>query len=197
MKVIGLAGGSGTGKSMIAAHLVERGAAHIDADKVGHEVLDRVDVRSEVVAAFGERILADGEIDRAKLGRLVFGDPHLLEKLNSIVHPRIIEECRGRIDAFAAQGIDLVVVDAALLLEVPVSFGIDLMIALRADPGVRKQRLLDKGGFSEEQIDARMSHHKHLEDAFDRATVIVDANRPKDVVLEHIDRLIETGLGND
>ena len=75
MKVIGLTGGIGSGKSTVARLLAGMGAVTLDLDKVGHDVLRQADVRNRLVAAFGRGILAaDGEIDRSKLGRLVFRD---------------------------------------------------------------------------------------------------------------------------
>jgi len=194
MKVIGVAGGSGTGKSMIAAHLEAGGAGHIDADRVGHEVLDEEAVRERLVAAFGRGIVEGGRVSRVSLARLVFGDPSKLERLNSIVHPRIIEVCRERIAHFKERGCRLVVVDAALLLEVPVTFEIDLMIALQASRDERVRRLVARGDGSVAEIEARLRSQEHLEDAFDRADAIVNTDAPKTVVLEQVDRLVATLL---
>src|SRR4030042_38837 len=99
MKVIGLTGGIGSGKSMVAQFLAELGAVIIDADKVGHEVFKPgTEAWREVVAAFGKQILnTKGEIDRKKLGEIVFGNPELLSQLNIITHPKINEAVKAKL----------------------------------------------------------------------------------------------------
>ena len=91
MKVIGLIGGIGSGKSTVSQFLQELGAVLIDADRVGHEVYQpNTDTWREVVAAFGRQILTpSGDIDREKLGEIVFGNPDSLVRLNRIMHPRL------------------------------------------------------------------------------------------------------------
>ena len=96
MKIISLTGGIGSGKSTVSAILKELGAVVIDADKVGHEVIDPgTPGWQEVVATFGRDILTpQGTIDRKKLAQIVFNNPEALQKLNQIVHPKIDAEVR-------------------------------------------------------------------------------------------------------
>ena len=98
MLVIGLTGGIGTGKSLVARILEQLGAVVIDADRVGHEAyMPNSLVWREVVEAFGEDILRPGgEIDRKRLGAIVFGDSAEMAKLNSIMHPRMAEMIHQR-----------------------------------------------------------------------------------------------------
>ena len=119
MFVIGLTGGIGTGKTHVSKLLQEHGATVINADLVGHEAyLPHTETWREVVAAFGEDILdEDEQIDRRKLGAIVFSDPAHLQRLNSIVHPRIYAMIRDRIEELTADGVQVVVVEAALLIE--------------------------------------------------------------------------------
>ncbi len=120
MLVIGLTGGIGTGKSEVSRILCELGARVIDADRVGHEAysLDSEAWR-EVVEAFGERILSTtGEIDRKQLGNIVFGDPQARLRLDAIMHPRMARMIQGRISRMEQEGAEVVVLEAALLLEV-------------------------------------------------------------------------------
>ena len=196
MQIIGLAGGSGTGKTTIAEHLAARGARHIDTDRIGHRLLDDPQVSAALVSAFGAEILIDGAVDRHRLAQMVFDDPSRLQQLNSIIHPRIVDECARLVAQYEEEGADLVVVDAALLLDVPMSFKIDMTIALTADHEERVRRLLSMG-HTREQIEARLRNQQHIEATFDRADVVVDAGRPKEVVFAEIDRLIETGSDTD
>ena len=119
MFVIGLTGGIGTGKTQVSNILKSLGATAINADQVGHEAyLPHTDTWREVVAAFGGDILdSDDQIVRSKLGAIVFSDPAQLQKLNSIVHPRIYDMISDRIESLSGNGVEVAVVEAALLIE--------------------------------------------------------------------------------
>jgi dephospho-CoA kinase len=119
MKIIGLTGGIGSGKSAVASILKELGATLIDSDKVGHEVLKPGSSGWwEVVNTFGQEILTlQGAIDRQKLSEIVFKNPLALQKLNQIVHPKIESEVQGRLKIFEGQGVKVVVIEAALISE--------------------------------------------------------------------------------
>ena len=120
MRVIGLTGGIGTGKTQVSDVLEELGARVINADRLGHEAYSpNTETWHEVVATFGEDVLAPtGEVDRKKLGAIVFNDPHALSRLNAIVHPRIYAMVEERIAELGRNGEDgVVVVEAALLVE--------------------------------------------------------------------------------
>ena len=118
-RVIGLTGGMGSGKSTVSHLLSELGAVVIDADKVGHEAYQNgTKTWHDLVNAFGRQIVAtDGSIDRKKLGAIVFGSPEQLERLNRIVHPRMFEMMKERIEQLRKQSVSVVVLDAAILFE--------------------------------------------------------------------------------
>ena len=113
MKVIGLTGGIGSGKSTAAHILAEYGAKVIDADKVAHEVFNPgTEGLQKVVETFGEGVLNSlGEIDRKKLGEIVFSNPTALSTLNEIIHPRAYELTRSRLEEFRKQGVEVVVLE--------------------------------------------------------------------------------------
>ena len=119
MRVIGLTGGIGTGKSEVSNILAELGAKVIDADLLGHEIYrPHTEGWREVREAFGEGVLrADGEVDRKRLGDIVFNDAKALTRLNAITHPRIYKLIAERIESVREKGTGVVVVEAALLLE--------------------------------------------------------------------------------
>lgn len=199
MRIIGLVGGSGTGKSTVASHLARAGVRHIDADSLGHEIMDRNDdVKRRVVERFGRAVLGkDGRIDRQVLGSIVFRDPKARAALGAIIHPAIIEACRREIEESRREGADLVVIDAALLLEVPLPFEPDMVIALRCSREERLRRLMAEGGASEEEIRARLESQENLEKSFYRADAVVDTDRPIEAVFKRIDALIARKLGNE
>jgi dephospho-CoA kinase len=114
--LIGLTGNIATGKSTVAAMLAELGAMVIDADKVAHQVMRQgSEVHERVVAAFGREVIGpDGEIDRGRLGRIVFSAPEALQRLEEIVHPAVGDEVRRRV---AQAQTPVVVIEAIKLIE--------------------------------------------------------------------------------
>ncbi len=120
MLTIGLTGGIGSGKSTVTKFLTELGAPIIDADEVGHAIyLPGGPAYDDMIAAFGAGILAaDGTIDRKKLGPIVFADPAMLGRLNSIVHPKMFARMRELIDSMRNAGERRpIVIEAAILIE--------------------------------------------------------------------------------
>jgi dephospho-CoA kinase len=193
MKIVGLAGESGTGKSTIAAHLTMRGGAHIDADIVGHEVLETDEAaRGRVRDRIGSDVFdTEGHVDRRRLGALVFNDEALLAALEEIIHPAIRRECGRRIEKLKSAGVPFVVIDGALLLDSKMPFGWDLMIALDCDEEEQVTRLMAKGGRTEQEVRDRLASQRAIRDSFDKADVVVDTCGPKDEVLAEIDGLID------
>jgi dephospho-CoA kinase len=188
-RLVGIAGGSGTGKTTIAHHLVERfGGVHIDGDRVGHAVLGEAGVVRQLVEAFGPGVLdATGAVDRKRLGPLVFADSGRLEVLNAIVHPAVIRRCAQAVADARRNGEPLVVVDAALILEVDMQLAFDLVIALTGDPDVRVARIMAKGGWSEAEVRARLARQQGMEKHFYKADAVIDTGRDLSSVLTDID----------
>lgn len=193
MKIVGLAGESGTGKSTIAAHLTMRGGVHVDADIVGHDILVhdpavREHIRRRISA---EVFDPDGTLDRRRLGGVVFEDPAKLEALNEILHPAIRKVCGDRIRELKARGVPFVVIDAALLLTSQMPFEFDLMIALDCGREEQINRLMAKGGRTREEVEARLRNQRHIKDSFEDADAVVDTQRPKDKVFAEIDTYVD------
>jgi dephospho-CoA kinase len=200
MIVIGIAGGSGTGKSTIASHLAQRfGGVHIDADRVAHAILaDDPDVVARIRTEIGPDVFdAEGRIDRRALGRRVFGDPVLLARLNAIVHPVVMERCAVAVREARASGAAVAAVDAALLLDVPMPFRVDLLIALTGDRETRFRRIMAKGGWSEAEVRARLDRQDGLEKHFYKADVVIDTGRDLATVLRDIDARVATVMDSE
>ncbi len=195
MKVIGLVGESGTGKTTIAVHLEARGAGRIDADSLAHAALrDDPFVGRMIRERFGGDVFTGGEVDRKRLGTVVFHDLNALEALNQIVHPVVLEGCRRQLEVFRKAELELAVVDGALLLEVEVPFNMDLVIALRSSRDEQMRRLVAKGGASPAEVTVRLDNQAHLEKSFYRADVVLDTNKPLSLVLSEIDDLVRALL---
>lgn len=194
MVIIGLAGESGTGKTTIGRHLADKfGGVHIDADRVGHDLLAG---DSGVIAAV-RKIAGDtvfdkqGQIDRRALGAVVFADPDKLKRYNAVIHPAIRRRCGEMVAQALAGGAALAAIDAALLLDSAMPFQFDLMVALRCDRDVQIQRLRDKGGRTAEEIAARLDNQRHIEKSFYKADAVVDTGVELEQMFERIDAIAE------
>jgi len=174
-RVIGLTGGMGSGKSTVSQIMAERGATVIDADKVGHEAyLPHTDTWQTLVKEFGKDILAaDNTIDRKKLGALVFSQPDNLKKLNSIVHPRMYEMMKNRINDYKKQGIKVIVVDAAILFEANWAPLVDEVWVVVADEANVIKRAVARTGLPEEQIRSRLRSQMSNEERIKRSNVVI------------------------
>ena len=176
MKVIGLTGGIGSGKTTLSRFLSELGAVVIDADLIGHEVLEKSrEAWRELVDAFGEEILTpEGEIDRKKLAALVFADGDALTRLNRIMHPRIYRMLKDRLEEYRRQGTAVVVVEAPLLLEAGWISMIDRVWVTVAPEFTVLRRLKGRGGLSEREIRARIRAQMRDRDRLKHAHVIIN-----------------------
>ena len=158
VKVIGLTGGIGSGKSTVARMLEELGAPVIHADLVGHEVYaPQSEGWRQVTEAFGAEILnRDHSVDRKKLGAIVFGDPAALKRLNAIVHPLIFDEVRRRVERHRAAGHECVVVEAAILIEANWLSLVDEVWLVVASPTAVIQRVSSSRALTPAEVGARI-----------------------------------------
>ena len=176
MIVIGLTGGIGSGKSEVSRVLNELGAEIIDADRVGHEAYQpHTETWEALVAAFGKGILQPtGEVDRKKLGSIVFSNPDALTQLNAIVHPRMREMMRERLDEHRARGARAVVIEAAVLLEAGWESLVDEVWVTTATEESVVQRISQRNNLSEEEIRKRINSQLRNEERVRRATVVIE-----------------------
>jgi dephospho-CoA kinase len=175
MKVLGLTGGIGSGKSMVASMFAQLGADVIDADQLARDVVEPGQpALVEIATAFGRDVLlADGRLDRGKLGRIIFADPVARGKLNAITHPRI----RERIDAeIAARGSrpGVLVVDIPLLYENDRTRTVETVIVVWVDSKTQLRRLNERNGLTEEEARQRIAAQMPLDEKRARADVVID-----------------------
>lgn len=178
MVVIGLTGGILSGKSTISQMLAERGAVIIDADKVGHEAYKpNTKTWQELIAAFGQGILKENdEIDRKKLGEIVFNDPQALARLNGIVHPRMHSMMKEKLERLSGEGVGVVVLEAAVLIEANWTDLTDEVWVAMAPEEVAVKRLQNRGGLTEEQARARIRSQLSTEERAKHADIIIDTD---------------------
>ncbi|KAA9135830.1 dephospho-CoA kinase [Microbacterium caowuchunii] len=160
MPLIALTGGIASGKSTIARRLAEHGAVVIDADQIVREVqAPGSEVLAAIVAEFGaDMLIADGSLDRVRLGAVVFADDAARATLNAIVHPAVRRESAARFAAaFAADPDAVVVYDVPLLVEARSEDPWDLIVVAHAPEDVRIDRLISVRGLSRAEAVARVA----------------------------------------
>lgn len=155
--IIGITGGSGTGKSTVSAEFEKRGYFVIDADKVAHRIMDKgTACLGEVTEFFGEEYLnSDGTLNRKKLGAKVFNDASLLEQLNKITHKYIRKEIE-----FLTQGKSLAVIDAALLFESGLDDLCEKAVFVSCPADIRIQRIVSRDGVDKDYAVSRINAQK-------------------------------------
>ena len=178
MKVISLTGGIGSGKSTVSQFLAELGAVILDADKVGHEAYKPdTGVWREVVAAFGRQIVTpNGDIDRKKLGEMVFGNPESLARLNQIMHPRMYALVKAQLEEYQRQGVDVVVLEAPLLIEAGWTSLVDEVWVTVASESTVLRRLKQGIGLSESDSLARLRSQLSSAERIKHADVVINTD---------------------
>ena len=197
MKVIGITGGVGAGKSEILAHIQKRADCDvIAADRVAHDLEKRGGTcYDRIVALLGTEIVAeDGEIDRAKMAATIFADSEQLKKINDIVHPAVKEYIVRAIAGERQSGrIDYLFIEAALLIEDGYKEIVDELWYIHADESIRKERLKKSRGYTEEKIDHIMSEQLSEEEFRRHCSVVIDNSR----LLADTYRQIDEKLGEE
>ncbi|MFG6333767.1 MAG: dephospho-CoA kinase [Lachnospiraceae bacterium] len=191
MKVIGVTGGVGAGKSTVLRYLEERYRARvIQADQTGHEVMEpEEEAYGRVVAEFGGQILsADGRIDRGVLSGIVFADGEKLKKLNAIVHPAVKKEILKRIAQAAAENEAYTVVEAALFFEEKYDAFCDETWYIYTHEAERRRRLKRSRGYSDERIDQIVRNQKSHEELLKRCDCVIDNNGTAEDTCRQIDK---------
>jgi dephospho-CoA kinase len=191
---VGLTGGIGSGKSEAARLLAHRGAVVVDADALARDVVAPGTAGfAAVVAEFGAGILAgDGSIDRPALGRLVFGDPAALRRLEAIVHPQV---ARRSAELMAAAPADAVVVyDVPLLVEKDLAGDYDVVVVVDVPEQVQLRRLVEARGMSEGDALARIRAQATRAQRRAVADVVIDNSGSREELDRRVDavwRLLE------
>ena len=186
MLTIGLTGGIGSGKSVVADLLRQQGAAIIDADRLGHEAYTpNSEAWRQVLAAFGEGILtAEGEIDRRKLAAIVFSDPAQLQRLNAIMHPLMAGMVQQRKAQLAEASVAVAVVEAAVLFEAGWETLVDEVWTTIAPDDVVIERLRQRNGLSAQEASKRINSQMSSQDRIRRSDVVIE-NTSDLVALQH------------
>ena len=191
MKIIGVTGGVGAGKSTVLNYLEKRyGAKLILADLVGHEVMEPGhEAYEQVVKVFGQEIVSeDKTIDRKALGAIVFADEKKRMILNRIIHPAVRQEILRRLEEAKLSHLSSAVVEAALFLEENYDAFCDETWYIYTDEKIRRQRLKESRGYSDERIDQIFRSQKTHEEFQKRCLFMIDNNGSEEETFRQIDR---------
>ena len=176
--MIGILGGIGSGKSTVVRHVTDLQLEILDADKIGHELLETLAVQEQVGNAFGTSIFRpDGTIDRSELAKRVF-DPtgaggRSLKQLEEILHPAIRRTIHEKIQQ-ASRDVDAFILDAALLLEAGWAAECDGLIFIETPRSIRLERVRKTRGWSEQELSRRESAQWSTERKREHADFVVD-----------------------
>lgn len=173
----GLTGGIASGKSAVSRQLAELGCRLVDADVLAREVVAPGEPAwRAIVEAFGSDVARpDGQLDRKRLGALVFADPARRKVLEAITHPAIMARRRATLDAWAAEGFDgLVVLDIPLLIEIGAAADVDRVVLVYAEPEVQLTRLMGRDGFDRAEAARRVASQMPLVEKVRHAHFVID-----------------------
>ncbi|MFI8494225.1 dephospho-CoA kinase [Peribacillus butanolivorans] len=193
-QIIGITGGIASGKSSVSLYIQELGFTIVDADVASRAVVEPgEEAYHQVVKAFGEDILlVDGNIDRVKLGSIIFHDQEKRLLLNSIVHPAVRNWMRLKTKKALAAGEETVFMDIPLLFESKLTFMVEKTLLVYVDERVQLERLMNRNGLSETDALARIQSQMPLADKKVLADAVIDNNGN----LEETKKQVKTVLCN-
>lgn len=188
--LIGLTGGIGSGKSTVSKYLSEHGCTIVDADQIARLVVEPgSEALEEIKKVFGAKFLTpDGRLDRKKLGRLVFANKKMLAKLEAILNSKINGEIWRQIQEADT---DIVVLDAATLIEAGYDENVERLWIVDADDEVRIERVMERDGMSREDVINRMNNQMSREKRLDRECTVIDNSGTVEETYENVRKELE------
>lgn len=176
MYIIGLTGSIASGKSTVSRILSACGAPIVDADLIARHIAQHGEEGwQKIVETFGEDVLLpDGELDRMKVGEMIFHNEEKRAQLDHIMHPIILHRIERQLDTLAQEGYAAAVVDVPLLLELGWQDKVDAVWLVAVSPSVQKMRLMARNNLTEEQAEARIASQMSIEDKRRYSDVIIE-----------------------
>jgi dephospho-CoA kinase len=199
MRVFGLTGNIGSGKSTVAAMLRDAGIPVLDADRISKEVTAPGGrAYDAVVQAFGKGIVRDdGSIDRKRLGEIVFSDPASRERLERIAHPAILEAMKEEIAGIERKGHRAAVVEATLIHETGRKGLFDAVISVTCDRDTAISRLAARDGMSRGQAEARLRAQMDADQKAEASDYVIDNSSSTEETSRQVNRIARILLGNE
>ncbi|MBF7125739.1 dephospho-CoA kinase [Pediococcus pentosaceus] len=173
--IVGLTGGIAMGKTTISQFLKSKAIPVVDADQIAHEILTVDEVKVKLMDTFGESILDKNQnIDRRKLGPIVFNDQRQLERLNIIVQPYIRTEIVRQLDTFSASKV--VVLDAPVLFEQGYEKMVDYLMVIKTSAQIQVERLMQRDSLNEIDAQKRIQAQMPIEEKVKKADIVIDTS---------------------
>jgi dephospho-CoA kinase len=192
MLIVALTGGIGSGKSLAGKYFAELGALVVDSDELARSAIERgTEGFDEVIFTFGDEVLTDGLIDRAKLAAVVFAEPEKRLTLEKIIHPKVREAFENLVANSPAGSV--IVNQIPLLVETDGASRFQYVITVNASEEVRRERLFAKG-FSNHEITKRIAAQVSDLERENIADAVLTNDRDKDSLLRQVENLYETVL---
>lgn len=190
MKIIGLTGGSGAGKSVVAAELEKLGAGIVDADAIYRKLCDEnLDMLLDLQKAFGDILTIDKKLDRAKLANIVFSDKNKLKKLNEITICYIKKASDEKFKALKDKGIKIAIYDAPTLFQTGTNSMCNGVIGIIADRNIRIERIIKRDNISEKAAVARINAQPDDKFYYDRCQYIIKNNVSHETLKNQVKQL--------
>lgn len=190
MKVIGLTGSIGMGKSTTASMFREAGVPVYDADAAVHDLYDTGGAAVDPVGAAFPGVVKDGRVDREALRQAVLGKPEELKRLNAIVHPLVGQDRVKFFTDVERIGADMVVLDIPLLFETGGHANVDAVVVVSAPPEMQRERVLARPGMTPERLDAILAQQMADAEKRARAHYVVDTGRGLEPAREQVAAII-------
>ncbi|EGE9603708.1 dephospho-CoA kinase [Listeria monocytogenes] len=197
-KTIGLTGSVATGKSTVSNMIQQTGIPLVDADIAARKVVEPgTEGLKEIVAYFGEEILlADGTLNRAKLGEIIFKDKEKREKLNEITHPRVKDYMLEARERFFRAGEELVFFDIPLLFESHLESLVDQIVVVWTTPETELKRLMERNNLTKEDALRRIESQMGIDEKARKADFVIDNNESLEKTQKQVYTFIERFVKN-
>lgn len=190
MLVVGLTGNIGCGKSSLSELLMSKNIDVIDADIISREIMYDKELLEIIFYEFGTEIKNnDGTLNRKKLGNIVFNDDDMLIKLNSITHPAIKRKINDRIIDISNQGKNIVVIDAALLIEGKFLDLVDKLVVITCNEEVQLNRVINRDNMTKEEALKRINSQMKQDEKIKYADYIIDNSKDMNNLKDEFDKL--------
>lgn len=193
MKVIGLTGGIASGKTEVANIFKRYGIKVIHTDEIGHNYLFHPEIKGKIVDIYGEDILTDGQIDRNKLGKIVFSNNEEKKRINTLIHPLIIADIINRIQQAHEEGHKIVIIESALIAEDEDQLPnwLNGLILVVCPEEIRIQRLINTRNLTLEEAKLRIQSQRKPEEKITMANWIINNVGDLKTLEEETEKIIE------
>jgi len=196
MRVIGLTGGIATGKSTVSKQFAAKGYEVVDADEIVHELqAPGSEVLKEIEQAFGPGVLnADESLNRQQLAQMIFSDEQARQRLNEIIHPKVVLEIKERI---ATSRANLLFLDVPLLFEVGLDQLTDANVVVYAPPHIQLERLMRRDQIDGHQAQAKVDSQLSIDAKVKRADFVIDNGGTLAELDANVEEILETMIGGE